>query len=78
MPEGPVLMQVGGSGGSDGGDGIELDQGYWLWPLPPAGRLAVFAEWPAFGIELSTAELGADALRAAAGRSQALWCAPEL
>jgi hypothetical protein len=72
-PEGPVLMQIGGGGSSTGGGAIELDHRYWLWPLPPPGSVRVYVEWPALGIEVSSAEIDADTLRDAAGRSQRVW-----
>lgn len=51
-PEPPVMMihESGGlreSGGIVGGHYVK----YWVWPLPPAGPLALVAEWPAFACQ---------------------------
>lgn len=67
-PDGPVLIQRGGGGG-----GRSWSFGYWLWPVPPAGTLAVVVEWPSQKIELTRVELDADPLRAAAAQSEQLW-----
>lgn len=72
-PEGPVLMQIGGSGGSGDEETVALEERYWLWPLPTPGQLGVYVEWPALEIPLSTADLDTSALRAAAERSTRLW-----
>jgi hypothetical protein len=64
----PVLMQRGGGGG-----GRSWSFGYWLWPLPPAGALAVVVEWPSQGIALTRVELDAVPLLAAAAESEQLW-----
>jgi hypothetical protein len=66
--EGPVLMQRGGGGG-----GRSWSFGYWLWPLPPSGRLAVVVEWPSQGIDMTRVEVDADPLLAAAAQSERLW-----
>jgi hypothetical protein len=72
-PEGPILLSQGGSSGGSGPGRVTFDQAYWLWPLPPPGPLRVFAEWPAFEIELSSVDLDAGALLEAAKRSRRLW-----
>ena len=72
-PRGPVLVQRGGGGGSAGSGRVTMNPAYWLWPLPPAGPLRLFVEWPALGIPLSSAELDSSAVLAAAARSQPLW-----
>lgn len=72
-PEGPVLFQGGGGGGSAGSGRVTMNPGYWLWPLPPAGTLRLFVEWPAAEIELSFVELAAEPLLEASSRSQPLW-----
>ncbi len=56
-PEGPVLMQSGGGGGSAGSGHVTMNPAYWLWPLPPSGTLHLFVEWPSLGIALSSADL---------------------
>ena len=72
-PEGPVLIQAGGGGGQAGSGHVTMNPGYWLWPVPPPGRLVLFVEWPALGVTLASAELDGAAIVAAAGQSQPLW-----
>jgi len=72
-PEGPLLMQSGGGGGSADTGTVSLHPGYWLWPLPPEGPLRVFTEWPGLEIELCQAELEGAAIADAARRSEQLW-----
>ena len=72
-PEAPVLFQAGGGGGSAGGGRVKMNPAYWLWPLPPAGSLRLFVEWPVVGIELSSVGLSCAPLLEAAARSQDLW-----
>ena len=67
-PEAPVLRAVGG-----GGSRRAWRQGYWLWPLPPAGDLLLACEWPDLGIEFTTQTISADPLVAAARRARQLW-----
>jgi hypothetical protein len=67
-PTRPVLRPRGGGGG--GGD---WNQEYWMWPLPPEGRLAFVCEWPAKGIELTRREIDAGVIRAAAEQAEVLW-----
>jgi hypothetical protein len=67
-PEGPVLMQRGGSGG-----GRTWEFGFWVWPLPPEGPLAFVIEWPAEGIELTRHEIDASVIRNAAAQAEMLW-----
>jgi hypothetical protein len=76
-PEGPVLFQSGGGGGSAGAGRVTMNPGYWLWPLPTAGALRLFVEWPIVEIELCSVELAADQLLDAASRSEPLWASPE-
>jgi hypothetical protein len=72
-PEGPLLMQSGGGGGSAGSGRVTMNPAYWLWPLPPSGTLHLFVEWPGLGIALSSADLDGSAIVAAASKSQPLW-----
>ena len=72
-PEGPLFFQHGGGGGSSGGGLVDMQPGYWLWPLPPAGPIKVSCEWPVVGIALSTVEIDGAALVAAAERVVRLW-----
>lgn len=73
QPDAPVLFQSGGGGGSAGSGRVRLNPGYWLWPLPPAGSLRVFVEWPVAEIALSSVELAGAPLLEAASRSEPLW-----
>jgi hypothetical protein len=67
-PDRPVL--IGGGGG--GGDRY-VDVDYWLWPLPPAGRLRVACQWLEQGIEMSTQDLDTEPFREAVARAQPIW-----
>jgi hypothetical protein len=42
------------------------EETFWAWPLPPAGPLTVFVEWPAVGIGPSSVTLDGGAIVAAA------------
>lgn len=67
-PKGPILMHHGGYGG-----GNIVEQGYWVWPLPPPGPLAFVCEWPKYGIALTRQEIDANLIRDAATRAFELW-----
>lgn len=67
-PEGPLILQRGGSGGDR-----RMDQRFWVWPLPPAGRLTLACEWPAYDIPLTTVDIEADPIIEAGGRSELVW-----
>jgi hypothetical protein len=67
-PDHPVLQGGGGGGGNR-----SVDRDYWLWPLPPAGRLRVVCQWPDQDIELTVQDLDAEPLLAAAHRASPLW-----
>ena len=62
----------GGCEGSAGLGRVRMNPGYWLWPLPRAGSLRLFVEWPIVGIELSVVELSCALLLDAAARSEML------
>ena len=47
---------------------------YWLWPLPPPGRLEAGCRWPDRGIGDRLVELDAQPLLDAAARSRPVWC----
>jgi hypothetical protein len=64
-PPGPVLTPGGGGGGAG-----NWRQTIWVWPLPPAGRLALVCEWPAAGIALTRHELDAQLILDAASHAQ--------
>ncbi len=59
--------------GGSGAGGLSFDAGYWVFPLPPPGRLTVAAEWPARGLAETRHELDAGAILEAAAKSEALW-----
>ena len=70
-PEGPLLIERGGGGG--GGD---WDQSYWVWPLPPPGRLAFVCEWPSKGVSITRLEMDAKVILDAADQAEILWDDP--
>jgi hypothetical protein len=67
-PDEPVLIDRGGGGG-----GTRFDQGYWLWPLPPPGRLGFVTEWPSEGVALTRVDVDAAAILEASARATTLW-----
>ncbi|HEX5405469.1 MAG TPA: hypothetical protein VFX16_24610 [Pseudonocardiaceae bacterium] len=46
---------------------------FYLWPLPPKGRLTLVADWPVEGIAETYTELDAGEIRAAAARAVVVW-----
>jgi hypothetical protein len=46
---------------------------FYLWPLPPRGRLTMVADWPAEGIPESYTELDAGDIRSASARAVVVW-----
>jgi hypothetical protein len=58
---------------SGGGSDREYSQEYWAWPLPGSGPLGLVVEWPAFGIDETTASVDGDLLLAAAARARPVW-----
>lgn len=70
-PDHPVL-QGGGGGGGD----RSVDRDYWLWPLPPTGRLRVVCQWLDQGIELQVQDLEAAPFLEAAARARPAWPSP--
>lgn len=64
-----IIVHPAGGGGSD----RSWHQRYWVYPLPPPGRLLFLATWPAFGVTEARAEIEADAILAAAARTIVLW-----
>jgi hypothetical protein len=69
-PDRPVL-----SGGGGGGGARAVERDYWLWPLPPAGKLTVVCQWPQLGIGPTTSQIDADQVVDAATRAQPIWTA---
>ena len=67
-PEGPVLLEHGGSGG-----GTHWDQTYWVWPLPPPGRVTFACEWPVQRVPLTRIDIDAAAIVDASKRAVTLW-----
>jgi hypothetical protein len=68
-PDAPVMTSRGGGGG----DLRSWHQSFWVWPLPPSGRLEFLCEWPAAGIPLTRAELDADTIIEAVPRCQEMF-----
>ncbi len=46
---------------------------FYLWPLPPKGRLTLVADWPAEAIPETYTELDAGEIRSAAARAVVVW-----
>jgi hypothetical protein len=67
-PAGPLLMPQGG-----GGSEHHYTQGFWLWPLPPAGPVTFALTWPEGGIAEAIVQLDGERLRAAAQEAERLW-----
>ena len=66
--DGPILAPRSGGGG-----GKRWDFQYWVWPLPPQGRLTITCEWPSRGIALTSHDLDGAAIRRAGAASPQLW-----
>jgi hypothetical protein len=66
--DGPLLMPRGGGGG-----GKRYDFSYWVWPLPPAGKLTFRCEWRARGLGPTSHEVDATAIRRAGASSKSVW-----
>jgi len=64
----PVLRPIFGGGGR-----FHRRWEFYLWPLPPRGRLTMVADWPAEGIPESYTELDAGEIRSAAARAVIVW-----
>ena len=67
-PNHPVLTGRGGGGGPR-----SVDREYWLWPLPPAGRLRVVCQWLDQGIEPTVQHVDAQVFLDAAARARPVW-----
>lgn len=67
-PDHPVLFAGGGGGGPR-----SVNRDFWLWPLPPAGRLRAVCEWPDQGIANTVQELDAQPFLDAARRARPAW-----
>jgi hypothetical protein len=64
----PVLRPIFGGGGR-----FHRRWEFYLWPLPPKGRLTMVADWPAEGIREMYTELDAGDIRSAAARAVVVW-----
>lgn len=64
-PSSPVMAPRSGRGEED-----EWSQTYWVWPLPPPGRMEFVSEWPAAELPLTRIELDSAPIIAAAPRAQ--------
>jgi len=67
-PDGLVLRPTIGGGGR-----FHRHWEFYLWPLPPRGRLTLVADWPAEQIPETYTELDAGEIRSAAARSVVVW-----
>jgi hypothetical protein len=63
-----ALQQRGGGGGMH-----HWDIGFWLWPMPPQGPLALVVEWPSESVSLTRVEIDTAPIHVAAGRAIELW-----
>jgi hypothetical protein len=66
--EGPILAPRSGGGG-----GRHWDFRYWVWPLPPEGKVRFMCEWPARNLAPITHEIDAADVRRAGAASTSLW-----
>ncbi len=66
--DGPILAPRSGGGG-----GKRWDFRYWVWPLPPEGRLTFTCEWPARNLAPTTHDVDATEIRRAGLTSTTLW-----
>lgn len=67
-PPGPIVVSQGGGGGRGS---WSFQQ--WMWPLPPAGEIAVHATWPAQGVGETSVTIDATPIVEAARRAEAVW-----
>jgi hypothetical protein len=66
--DGLVLRPTIGGGGR-----FHRHWSFYLWPLPPKGRLTLVVDWPAEGIAETYTELDAGEIRSAAARTIVMW-----
>ncbi len=66
--EGPILSHRSGGGG-----GKRWDFRYWVWPLPPEGKVAFICEWPALGLAPTVHDVDATPIRRAGATSMKVW-----
>ena len=65
---GPILSHRGAGGG-----GKTWDFRYWVWPLPPEGRLTFTCEWPERNLAETTYEVNGAEILLAGLSSTKLW-----
>jgi hypothetical protein len=66
--DGPILAPRSGGGGDK-----RWDFRYWVWPLPPEGRLTFMCEWSARNLAPTTHDVDATVIRRAGNASTKLW-----
>ena len=66
------LQSCGGGGG-----GLSYEQGFWLWPLPEAGRMEFVCQWDRRAVPESRVGVDAGQLAAAAACAVELWPMPD-
>lgn len=67
-PACPLLEPIGRFGADPD---VDLDR-WWVWPLPPPGRLEITVDWPTRGIA-AVAVIDAEPILDAAARAIPLW-----
>jgi hypothetical protein len=68
-PDAPVMSGVGGRGGEDG----RWHSAFWVWPLPPPGKLELLCEWPEAGLPLTRHEIDPQPILEAAARAHVVF-----
>ena len=71
-PAPPVLLLRNG-GGNGGDDELSGSGELWLWPLPPAGKLRLVAEWKDLGLAECSISLDSSQLHDAVPGVQKFW-----
>lgn len=69
----PPTLALNNGGGGGGDDELAGTGTLWLWPLPPAGDLRLFAQWTDFGLDETSTTLDGGRLRDAASGVQQYW-----
>lgn len=72
-PTPPVLTEHGGGGCSGDQFTFEVEEQFWLWPLPQAEVFELIVEWPVAGIAVTIVELDGAPITAAADRAVPYW-----
>jgi hypothetical protein len=65
--------QIALTSGGGGGGALDTHQSYWVWPLPPPGRVTFACEWPKLEIAETQVAVEGDVIRGAAGRAERVW-----